>query len=83
METSASLAATGRTAADAIDSEVTPMPTSAVASSGSAAASPHTPTGRPDCLPASAVMATSARTAGCHGSVRWAGSLAIRSAAIV
>ena len=59
------------------------MPTSAQASSGSAAASPQTPTGLPACRPASAVIAISWRTAGCHGSVRWARSVAIRSAAIV
>ena len=43
----ASRAPTGRTAAEAIDSEVTPIPTSAQASSGSAAASPQTPTDLP------------------------------------
>ena len=59
------------------------MPTRAQASTGSAAASPHTPTGLPACLPASAVIAISCSTAGCHGSVRWARSEAIRSAAIV
>ena len=51
----------------AIDSEVMPMPTSAHASSGSAAASPQTPTDLPACLPASAVIAISCSTAGCHG----------------
>ena len=73
----------GRTAAEAIDSDVIPMPTSAQASSGSAAASPHTPTGLPTCFPASAVIAISCSTAGCQASVRWARSVAIRSAAIV
>ena len=60
-------APTGRTAAVAIDSDVMPMPTRAGASSGSAAASPHTPTGLPFCLPASAVIAIRCSTAGCQG----------------
>ena len=60
-----------------------PMPTRAVASTGSAAASPQTPTGLPACLPASAVIAISCSTAGCQASVRCARSVAIRSAAIV
>ena len=59
-----------------------PIPMSAVASSGSAAASPQTPTGLPASVPAWAVIAISWSTAGCQGSVRWARSVAIRSAAI-
>ena len=83
LGTDASWAPTGRTAAAAIDSDVMPIPTSAQASSGSAAASPQTPTDLPACRPASAVIAISCSTAGCQGSVRWARSVAIRSAAIV
>src|SRR6185312_11456202 len=66
--TEASLAPAPATAAAAIDREVMPSPTSTQASSGSAAASPHTPTGLPARSPARAVAATSANTAGCHGS---------------
>ena len=51
MVTAASCAPTGRTAASAIDSDVMPMPTRAVASIGSAAASPQTPTGLAGLLP--------------------------------
>ena len=51
IDTAASCAPTGRTAASAIDSDEMPMPTRAVASIGSAAASPQTPTGLPACLP--------------------------------
>ncbi len=43
----------------AIDSEVIPRPTSTQASNGSAAASPHTPTGLPTARPACAVRAMS------------------------
>ncbi len=70
MLTAESWAPTGRTAAAAIESEVIPMPTSATARSGSAAASPHTPTGLRAWRPASAVIATMCSTAGCQGSVR-------------
>ena len=73
----------GFTAAVAMLRLVTPRPTRTVASSGSAAASPQTPTGFPAAWPASAVMRISSRTAGCQASVRWARSVAIRSAAIV
>ena len=66
----------------AIDRDVTPSPTRTQASSGSAAASPHTPTGLPTASPASAANWTSRSTAGCQGSVSWARALAIRSAAI-
>ena len=74
---------TAVTAAAAADSDVTPSPTSTQASSGSAAASPQTPTGLPAAAPARAVIATSASTPGCHGSVSAARSADIRSAAIV
>src|SRR5690349_13094402 len=47
-----SLAPTARTAAAAADKELTPSPASTQASSGSAAASPHTPTGLPASTPA-------------------------------
>ena len=46
----ASWAPTGRTARAAIESDEMPIPISAVASSGSAAASPQTPTGLPASL---------------------------------
>ena len=68
--TTQSWAPTARTAADAIDSEVIPMPISATARRGSAAASPQTPTLLPAAWPAAAVVAISCSTAGCHGSVR-------------
>ena len=62
---------------------MTPSPTRTHASNGSAAASPHTPTGLPRSLPARATLATRFSTAGCHGSVNAASSADIRSAAIV
>ena len=81
--TEASLAPTGVTAEAAADSEVIPNPVRMHAMSGSAAASPQTPTGLPTAAPARAVAATRAMTPGCHGSVRVARSEDIRSAAIV
>ena len=67
----------------AADSDVMPIPTSTQASSGSAAASPHTPTGLPGCCPASAVIAISCEHGRLPGVGQVARSVAIRSAAIV
>jgi hypothetical protein len=81
--TVASWTPTAGIAVGAIESEVTPRPRRTQASSGSAAASPHTPTGLPARSPAAAVIAMRRRTAGCHGSVRVARGEDIRSAASV
>ena len=45
---------------------VTPMPGSTTARAGAAAAAPHTPTGMPVALPASAISLIARNTAGCH-----------------
>ncbi len=66
-----------------MDSDVTPSPTSTGASTGSAAASPHTPSGRPLSAAPEPVAPTSARTVGCHAVDRRARSETSRSAAIV
>ena len=67
----------------AMDSDVMPSPIRMQASSGSAAASPQTPTGLPISTPAAAVFSIRRSTAGCHGSVNVARLDDIRSAAIV
>ena len=64
----ASVAPTSGSARADIDRLVMPSPTSTGASSGSAAASPHTPTGLPARRPASPHAATRDSNAGCHGS---------------
>lgn len=67
-----------------MDREATPSPTSTTARAGSAAASPHTPTGLPPLLRAPcAVACTRCSTAGCQGSFRAASAPSCRSAAIV
>ena len=57
-------------AVEAADREFTPKPVKTQASSGSAAASPHTPTAVLNFLPSLQVWSMSRSTAGCHGSVR-------------
>ena len=70
-------------ARDDIDRLVTPSPTSTIASTGSDAASPHTPTVLPRFSPAAPVNPTSLSRAGCQGSLSAASGPAIRSAARV
>src|SRR5664280_1419297 len=73
---------TAGTPAGAIDRLLMPRPTSTSASSGSRAASPHTPTGLPTAFPAAPAAAIRSSTAGCQGSSNSASSPAIRSVAI-
>src|SRR5699024_1663365 len=63
MLCSARLSRTSGIALGAMDRLVTPRPTSTSASSGSAAASPHTPTAFPAMVPESAVAAISSNSA--------------------
>src|SRR5450759_3873826 len=63
-----SAARTAGTRVGAIERLLTPNPVRTRARSGSAAASPQTPTGLPVSRPPSHAAATRSRTAGCHGS---------------
>src|SRR5699024_3603626 len=74
---------TAGNAAGTADRLVTPRPTRTGANSGSAAASPHTPTERPRCSPARPTTLTNSSTAACQGSNSSDRGPRVRSAAIV